>query len=419
MGRKPRKIEGVVSDVKAVESHKKQFRIRFKLNGVATESYRSTKEAANLLHNELSLKAQIPGHDQRAALTTLSPKQVRQAEMAFQVLDNAQLIDLKSDDRAEFIVDAANLLVTKVRNQVAGIRLGDAFSMFFEKQSMRLISPKTLYDYRRFLEPFIKQLENKLVSEVEPMECKRFIEGQGSEVVKFKAHTCIAAFFNFCTGKDNHYVNPAKELPWIRTSPINFPKAAPKLGDIHSYDFAETKTLIKAASTNNQLGYVIFRLFSMTRFEETARFISLASSDFTENPYIRINDNSIHFNAEVCKGGNGRGRIVPINPTFKAWIMYFVAHKIRFSYNEPNEIKTRRAVGAKFGKGFTNLIRHSAVTFHVKAFNDIAATAKLAGNSVRVIMSNYYNSEISKADACAFYEYTPDRAVADGLIKQP
>lgn len=54
----------------------------------------------------------------------------------------------------------------------------------------------------------------------------------------------------------------------------------------------------------------------------------------------------------------------------------------------------------------------------MKAFNDIAETANQAGNSVRVIMSNYYSLEISKADACSFYEYTPDKAIADGLIKQ-
>lgn len=54
MGRKPRQIEGVVTDVKPVETHKKQYRIRFKLNGAPTECYRSTEEAARLFQKHAS-----------------------------------------------------------------------------------------------------------------------------------------------------------------------------------------------------------------------------------------------------------------------------------------------------------------------------------------------------------------------------
>lgn len=132
MGRKARQIEGVVTDVKPVEPHKKQYRIRFKLNGAPTECYRSNEGAAQLFHKELSLRVHIADPDVRTALTTLSPNQVRQAEMAFQVLSHSGLIDLKSDDRAEYIVEAANLLVARVRNQVAGIRLNEAFSLFYQ-----------------------------------------------------------------------------------------------------------------------------------------------------------------------------------------------------------------------------------------------------------------------------------------------
>lgn len=420
MGRKAKVIEGLVTDVRPVEEHKTQYRIRFRLNGVRTEAYRADQSAADALHKELSMRAIGADSGMRTALTSLSPVQTKHAEMAYHVLANANLLDLDSDNNSHLLVDAASLFADRAKRQHSGVMTEVAATRFIEKQGGRKLGDKTLEDYGRFLTPFITLHAKRPIAMIEPKDCKSYIDGQPTELARFKAHTCLAAFFNFCAGKNNPYYNPSKEPPWITRSPINFEKPRYAPSDIHSYTLAEVKVLLEEAQARRQLGYFIFRLFSMARFDEAGRFISLYSSSWTDNAFVSLKTNRITFNAQVYrKRGKGEHRrVIRIHPTFRLWIDWLCKHDTgTFAYHKPEEIATRAVIVDKSGSGYSNMLRHTAVTFHVKAFNDIADTARQAGNSVAVIMENYYNNDIPKEDAVGFYALTPDQALQEGIIK--
>ncbi len=55
------------------------------------------------------------------------------------------------------------------------------------------------------------------------------------------------------------------------------------------------------------------------------------------------------------------------------------------------------------------MLRHTAITMHIRAFKDPMRTAKLAGTSVSVIQKNYFNLNITESDALGFYALTPNK----------
>ena len=414
MARPSKPIDGAVSDVAKVETHASGFRIRFRLNGTNTERYRQTKKAAQDLRTELIQKANGTKAGLQVAPTNLPTFRLRQAETAFHLLDNAGLASPHEEGSARVLVQAVQKLIEAYAKVGKPITVAEAYELFLVKQGTRRLSPKTIKDYKRFVGPFVAAQNGNPLSNVTPADCQKFIFAQPSDVARFKCYGYLYAFLNFCKGDNNPNFDPNKDKPWIHANPINFEKPVYSPKDVHSYSLAEIKGILKLAKKRGSLGYIVFRLFSLARFDETNRFAALGGTQWKENPYIDLTHNQIHFNAQVYlkrSSGEERGRYIKIHPTFRKWIEYLAKQKIGFGYIRQDDEVSRKAAEGKFGRGtgFVNMLRHTAITMHVRAFKDPMTTAKMAGTSVSVIEKNYMNMNVSEADALGLYELTPNK----------
>lgn len=414
MGRRARRIEGVITNVRDVEPHKEQYRIRFTLNGVPAEAYRAKEEDAKAFHKELSTRAVLVDSRERTAITWLSAEQLKQAEVAFQMLGNEKLIDLNDDSGAKMLATAARKFSEAVKKQGPPITVAAAYEQFIAHQNAVRRSHKTLLDYERYVgKGFVAAHGTELVYQLTPQQCYNFVMGYPSQLDRFKSYGYLYAFLNFCTGKKNPAIDPSKGKPWLPRNPVNFAKPVYELKPIESYTLTEIRRILVKAHETGSLGYIVFRLFTLCRYEELQRLVSVGGgSKWDGNKLIDLDTDQIDFNGEVYRkrsNGQKRGRTIPVGKTFRAWIDFCLKRNLGFTYNRLKDENARKAVPEKFGRenGHSNLLRHTAITFHVKAHKNPADTAYIAGTSTEKIDSNYYNARVRESDARAFYQLTP------------
>jgi len=416
MGRKPRRIDGVITKVRAVEAHKGQFRVRFHQNGISTEASRAKEEDAKALHKELSSQEILEGTGKRKIATWLTPEQGKQAELAFQILGNEGLIDLNNDQDASVLAEAARKYSDAAKRQGPPIKVEKAYEEFIAHQSQLRRSRKTILDYERYVgKKFILSHGAKAVYLLTAMDCHEFVMGYKQRLDQFKSYGYLYAFLNFCMGKRNPAIDPTKGKPWLPRNPMNFEKPVYQLKTIESFTLTETEKVLQKAYETGSLGYIVFRLFTLCRYEELLRFVSLGGgSRWDSNKFIDLSVNQIEFNSEVFRkrsNSKSRGRHVQIGLTFRAWIDFCIRKDLGFTYNRLKDENARMAVPEKFGRksGYSNLLRHTAITMHLKAHGNAADTANIAGTSTDKIDSNYYNARVAKSDAELFYKLTPEK----------
>ena len=157
----------------------------------------------------------------------------------------------------------------------------------------------------------------------------------------------------------------------------------------------------------------------MMRTDEYKRFITLGGSTVKTNRFIDMESGRITINNLVYKKrgqSEHRGRYYNDLPqAFKEWLEYFQANDTDLSIYRKTIMKMKkRSIHPK--DRTSNILRHTAITFHTLRFGDPLRTSYVAGNSVNIISNHYLNMNISKADAEAFYELTPSKAKELGIL---
>jgi hypothetical protein len=409
MPRAQKTHDGAISDVSEPAKHAAGWRVRFKHNGVWAASCRTSKEEITTLHKQLTERAAVAAVKLNMVPTSLNQDQVKNAEMAFRTLINGRLVDEADPTSYQAIVKAAEKLVQAMDRREQPVSIRQAYELFKEQQVIRKLEASTRRDYDRFVEPFIAQVKGTTqVRAISAKTCQEYITSY-KDAERFKCHGYFAAFFKFCAGKNNPHINPG-DAAWVRASPVNFEKAGYTPKDVFSYTLPEIKTLLRAAKKSGALGYIVFRLHSMCRYAELLRFLK-AGNRFDHHPKIDLANNNIHFGPDVYRKrskGEHRGRHIPIGKCFRAWIVYCIKKRLRFSYDRESDQMARKAVRAKYGAKYKNLLRHSGITMRVKANEQTAMEiAKAAGTSTAVIESSYLDLNITKAEALAFLRLTP------------
>lgn len=416
MGRIAKEILGTVSNVSDVQEHKGQFRVRYYLNGVLSESTRAKKEDAEALRKSLVIRAETAGTGPAQALqaTSLSTARLRAAELAFTALEANGLVS--GDTEVNRIVDAVTLFISEAKKLDAGVSMTDAYAKFLERCTAKGISPKTMKDYRRFVAPFIEQHSTKNVGQITGLQCKDWVYSfpEGGPA-RFNCWGYLEAFFGFCGGKNNPHCD---REPWIKLSPVrSFEKPPYTVGDIQSFNYDETVKVLKRAQEKRCLPYFIFRFFSMMRREEMARFLS--HGDLVQNnDLINTRDGSIRIPPDVAaqKGkAKNKGRVLnPVHPTFNAWLRYFSQNKLSLAVDQNDADQVTNCIRSKADA--KNIVRHTACTMRLKSTGDIVTTAREAGNTPKMITDHYLALHVTKDEAHKFYELTPDKAKELGIL---
>jgi hypothetical protein len=166
---------------------------------------------------------------------------------------------------------------------------------------------------------------------------------------------------------------------------------------------------MKEASRLEYLPTILMKLYGLFRYKEFNRFLQLGSSSIKGNRYIDFDNSKLHLSAEIFlkrSASKTRGRVVDFsNSPLKTFLEQFAKEDQKLRYDKKIESHLNKFIK---GKKSTNLIRHSAISFHLRNFNEPELTAEMAGTSVNMIRLHYWDVRLSKSDAEKFYSLTPN-----------
>lgn len=340
--------------------------------------------------------------------TNLSASKVRLAEYAYSLIE-------KHSTNDEALMEAAKLF-SQQQQQLQSPMVSECADKFLLKQRKRNLAPVTLKDYHFLLKELKETFDGKRIREITPTMWTKFIEAKPHPVTQRSRYIYLKSFLNFCVGKSNP---EATESRWLDSVPLYWEAPKTEVAEIASYTYSDVVDLLKRANQNGTLGYHVMRLFSMMRTEEYERFIEIGGKTVKTNRFIDLENGRITINNLIYKKrgqSEHRGRYYTELPTaFKEWLEYFNENDTDLSITMKTTAKMRRKSPNPKDR-ISNILRHSAITFHSIRFSDPLRTSYIAGNSVSIISDHYLNMNIPKADAESFYELTPIKAKELGIL---
>ncbi len=309
-------------------------------------------------------------------------------------MKTADYYDPKEPGTAESLVKAINWFIESYPDQVDTIpSVKDAVMKFLATRSG--MSVRTLKSHKGYLDDFSKKNGETLVAAIQPQHIADFLKETSGEVARLHRWDTLHAFFEFCRGKKNiegAWIgrNPVKQVP----EPTYHPQK-PKV-----YSASEIKSLIAASI---ELGYapsIVIRLFTMIRAEEMAAMVRNRGSIWKyanlETGWIELSSKEVKTRADKKRGG----RRIKIIPVLRQWLALFKKEQWDIEEDRTKDEKVRqKAAPEKMGRGsgFTNLIRHSAISYRVTKEGSFSTVADEAGTSEVIIRESYYDRVTAKA----------------------
>jgi hypothetical protein len=124
-----------------------------------------------------------------------------------------------------------------------------------------------------------------------------------------------------------------------------------------------------------------------------------------ETGWIELSSREVKTRADKKRGGR-RVRIIPV---LRQWLTLFKKEGWDIEENRTKDEKVRQAASQEKlgrGSGYTNLIRHSAISYRVTKEGSFSAVADEAGTSEVIIRESYYDRVTAK-DAREVFALTP------------
>lgn len=427
-------IDGRIESVSLPKFNAKRkiFIINVKVNGKWKHIWRRNESECNDVYQRiLEIKAERDiGIDRKT--TYLSENQIKDSEIAFDKLTSYYGADEVIDRR--LLTKAVDFFIDKTPTLKAPI-ISECIDFFFQQRKDR-ISSVTLRDYKYILRRFNAIFGDRRINSISSEDIKEYFD-RFDNYKRTAVHIYLKSFFEFCCGKANPYAINGKG--WINYNPINYkvPQYIPNEVEVLPYD-AVIQMLLEIEdrnyksqkgeqrgqrSKNEVLCYYLFRLFSCVRREEFVRLIEIGGKDILTNKFIDLERRRIILTTEIYRkkgsvNNNGSGRIFsPICDTFFSWIEWMVKNKIELKYPmgrlEEYELKK---VCEKYKLKKRNILRHTAITYHILNFKDTMLSCKNAGTSLRIIESHYLCKNIPTAEGESFYELNVEKAIELNII---
>jgi integrase len=345
------------------------------------------------------LESEFHAADGVAALraTRLTDDQVAIAEAAFKRLDRPE----------DLITAVDHWLRTGRPSAVADSpRLDDALKLYNEWLAVTTeLRPLTKGRMRRQVRHFVNQAGNMRVADVLPDHVEHYLAHlKVSAITKDSACRAVSSFFTWCMKGKRHWTvnNPcyAVEIEGARDDdhePVVLP-------------VSECERLMRAAESfkNGRLvPYLAICLFGGLRPFETARL---------GWDQVNLADGEIRLRANQAK--TGKGRIVEILPTLRAWLEAYKGRdeifRPRFK-DDLRDLKTSIGYGtpSKENPGLKpwvhDVMRHTAISHYFRQTGSYGRTAEQFGNSEGII-KKHYQSRVSSEETKRFYALLPKGA---------
>ena len=283
-------------------------------------------------------------------------------------------------------------------------RLDEARKAFVDwLETTTELRPVTKENLRNRVSHFINNTGNMRVTDVLPDHIEHYL-AQRNVSANTKDADCraISSFFTWCMKGKRHWAinNPcyAVEIEGLTADDDREPVVLP---------VSECEALLRAAEkfeNGHLVPYVALCLFGGLRPFEAARL---------SWEQVNLTDGEIRLKGTQTK--TGKGRIVVIEKTLKAWLIRY--RKCGEIYNSTYDAELRE-VRASIGYGpksdekpdvkpwVPDVLRHTAISHYFRATGSYGRTAEQFGNSEGII-KKHYQGRVGSADTKKFYALRP------------
>jgi len=354
-------------------------------------------EAQEAQYRHTELEGEFHAANGVAALraTRLTDEQVGIAEAAFKRLE-----------RDEDLITAVDhwLRTGKPASLKESPRLEEASKAYLEWLDLTTeLRPKTKENQRGRVRHFIKRMPNLRVIDVLPEHVEQYLATlKICPDSKDGYRRKLSSFFSWCMKGKRHWTvnNPcyAVEVEGGRRDEEQEPVVLA---------VAACEALLRAAETfedGRLVPYLALCLFGGLRPAEAER----VSWD-----QVNLTDREIRLKGSQTK--TGKGRIVAVGPTLKAWLRRYRGRDeiYRASYElELRQIRAQAGYGPRteaqphLKPWVPDVLRHTAISHYFRLTGSYGRTAEQFGNSEGII-KQHYQGRVSSADTKKFYALRP------------
>ena len=429
-------IEGKIDSVRPPKFSSKNFRyfIYVKVNDKWKNIVRTKENEAIDVYEKIIEQQREQSANIDRKVTYLTNQQLKDCEIGVD-----KLIQKYGKDEVEsrrLIIESVDMFINRTPTLKTPF-INECCEMFIE-QRKDIVSDVTLRDYKYILRRLSLIYGEQRINEIKTTDMKEYIEKFDNGRRK-ATHIYLRAFFEFCVGKDNPHIE--NRIGWIQHNPISWKIPQPnelREPEVLSYDEI-IEVLLRCVSVTNRregrnnrrycrnvnelVAYYVFRMFSLMRSTEFQRLIEYGGTDISKNKFFDFERDRIILTTQIYrKKGNvnnlsyGR-QITPLNETFKQWLDWMMKNKIHlcFPYGRWPEMELRELCKEKNING-QNILRHTAITYHLLNFKETILTSKIAGTSLAMIERHYLSKNIPTLDSERLYSLTPSKAKELSII---
>jgi len=283
-------------------------------------------------------------------------------------------------------------------------RLDEALTAYLDwLETTTELRPVTKNHLRNRVSHFVNNVGNMRVTDVLPDHIENYLAHRNvSANTKDANCRAISSFFTWCMKGKRHWAinNPcyAVEIEGLTADDDREPVVLP---------LSECEALLRAAERfeNGRLvPYVALCMFGGLRPFEAARLTW---------EQVNLADGEIRLKGTQTK--TGKGRIVAIEKTMKAWLSRYrkCGEIYRSTYDaELRQLRTSIGYGPKSDElpdlkpWVPDVLRHTAISHYFRATGSYGRTAEQFGNSEGII-KKHYQGRVSSADTKKFYALRP------------
>ena len=366
-----------------------------KRNGERIRENYADPEEAQLRYTELEGEFHAASGSAALRATRLTDEQVAIAEAGFKRLERDQDLLTAIDHW---------LRTGKPTTVKESPRLDEALKQYSDwLDTTTELRPLTKVHLGSRVKHFINSVGNMRVTDVIPDHIENYLAHRNvSPNTKDANCRAISSFFTWCMKGKRHWCinNPcyAVEIEGRTDEDDHEPAVLP---------VEECERLLRAAEafeSGKLVPYVALCLFGGLRPFETARL---------SWEQINLEDKEIRLRGQQTK--TGKGRMVVICPTLKAWL---TCYKGQDEVYRPSYDLELRQVRKSIGYGepteerpdlkpwVPDVLRHTAISHYFRATGSYGRTAEQFGNSESII-KKHYQSRVSSKETKGFYALRP------------
>ena len=273
--------------------------------------------------------------------------------------------------------------------------LPDVVEDFLRDKEQDGVSPVYLRALKYHLTPLKERFKTPIVN-VTTAELDAWLRSLGhSPRTRKNAAVTIGTLFTYARDKGHLPKNTPTEAQGVAR-----PKKT-KGGKIGILTPAELEKILHAAETDEQRTYFAVAAFTGIRAAEMARL---------EWEDIKLAEGHIEISAEDAKTASRR--IVPICPALAAWLGTVTKAKGKIFTSHRAAERLVLWAGKIIGRWPQNGLRHSFVSYRVAETQNVNQTALEAGNSPKIIFTNY-RELVTGGDAAKWFAVMPPETPAN------